>query len=252
MAPDGGPPAYDSSTAKPVGAEKSPLGPGHDMTEDEKLARKLQDEENARAGVGTATGSRGEADSYYSSGAPPQYGAQAPYGQQQSQYGSQPPYGQQSSPYNQQSPYGGPSPGPQGPQGMYNDPNGPMDQSQKKGFLGKLLGRNKQRPPYQQPYQQQGPYQQPYQGQYAAPPGAPSKKPGMGPMGAAALGAGGGLLGGVLLGEALDHHGGYGMGGMGMGPMGMGGMGMGGMGMGGGYGGDNGYGTLKVPQCPDH
>jgi hypothetical protein len=200
--PGGPPPSYDPANAKPVGPEKSRLGPGADISEDEKLARQLQDEENARAGIGSSK-DRGESDAYYNSAPPPQYGDYP---------GQQPSYGQS----------GGPSPGPAaaglaGPAGMYGDPNGPQDQ-QKKGLLGKLFGKNRpQQQPYHQPYH--GGYMSPSgpppggyygQGPYGQSPYAqPGRKSGIGTGGAAALGLGGGLLGGMLLEEAIDgHHGG--------------------------------------------
>lgn len=231
--PTGPPPGYDKTSTKAVGPEKPPLGPDSGMSEDEKLARRLQDEENARAGIGGSK-DRGEADSYYGSGAPPQYGD---IGGQQSQYSQ---YG------------GGPSPGPSaGPAGMYGDPNGPQDQ-QKKGLFGKLFGKNR---PQQYPQQYQQPYQQqPYSAPHGPPPGGyygqqqqyaqPGRKSGIGAGGAAALGLGGGLLGGVLLEEAIDgHHGGGGYGGDDGGYGGDdGGYGGGDGGDGGGFGGGDGGG----------
>jgi len=208
--PGGAPPGYDQGSAKLVGPEKG----GYDPSEDEKLARKLQEEENARANVGGSgppAGNRGESDAYYGGGGPgagpPGYGQspQPQYGQQQGGgYPPQPGYPQQ---------YGAPSPQ---PQGMYGDPNGPGAQGvqgqEKKGLLGKLFGGKK---PQQQ--QQQG---------YGNPYAQPGKKPGGIGAGGLALGAGGGLLGGALLASAMDgHHGGGGYGGGGYG---------------GGYGGDDG------------
>jgi hypothetical protein len=176
-APPGAPPAYDTQNARPAGIEKpdikSPLGGtgpgGSGLTEDERLARQLQDEENARAGLPHGAHSplpndpnRGASDSYYNDGPP----------QGQSGYGSPQPasYGQQN-------------------QGPY-DASGPQDKGKSKGLLGKLaggfLGKNKypqqqqQQPQYypqpQQQYPQQGygyPQQgyPPGQGQYGRKPG---------------------------------------------------------------------------------
>ena len=231
-APDG-PPAYDNAQARPVGSEKGGVtshttgeqlfaggagagGVGSsgrpDTSADEEFARKLQEEENARRSGGHGpAGDRGAADSYYTQG-----GGQ--YGQQGGQYGSSP------APYD-----------PNQVQGQSSDPRG----KSKGGFLGKLLGKAKdktsQQPHYGQqhgyPPQQGGYYQQggpqmgygqqgygqpgypPQQGYYGgAPMGGgymqqrPGRRPGggMGAGGAAALGVGGGLLGGMMLGSALD------------------------------------------------
>lgn len=171
----------------PVGPEKG----GANLSEDEKLARKLQEEENARAQPGGpgAAANRGESDAYYGAGGPgagpPGYGGppqQPQYGQQQPQYGQQQGYPQQQQGYPPQQGY---------PQGAYGDPNGPgMAQgggaSEKKGLLGKLFGGGKK------PQQQGSPYAQ------------PGKKPGGIGAGGLALGAGGGLLGGALLASAMD------------------------------------------------
>lgn len=201
-APAGPPPLYSHGDAKPVEAEKSGLssnnpyasatggaGSSHDISEDERLARQLQEEENAR-GQGRPT-SRGASDSYY---------------QQQAAYGQPAGYGQPG-----YTPTGSPMPA--------GSPL-PEDKSKAKGgFLGKLLGKSSHStpqyggyPPQQQYYggppqgqyggypPQQGYYQgYPPQQQYGSP-----KKSGLGVGGAAALGVGGGLLGGVLLGEALE------------------------------------------------
>lgn len=169
-----------------------------DISEDEALARRLQDEENARAYGGP--GDRGPADAYYSQqGGTPQPG-QYGYGQGQNMY-----------PPQQNAPYGGPSPGPQEQTGKA------------KGFLSKLMGKSSSSsgPKYGYPPQQQGygygqptygqpAYGQPGPGGYYPPQGgmygAPGKKKhGIGPGGAAALGVGGGLLaGGLIAGAAAD------------------------------------------------
>ncbi|KAF2734868.1 hypothetical protein EJ04DRAFT_576568 [Polyplosphaeria fusca] len=177
-----------------------------DISEDERLARQLQEEENARA-HGSAAGDRGAADNYYQQGG---YGQGNMYPPQ-----SESPYPHSQSPYQQsQSPY---------PQQGYEGEKG----KSKGGFLGKLLGKSSSKPSYGSPaLHQQGPYQQPG---YGAPGGGyynqgqpgpgyypqqqmygqpGRKKPGMGAGGAAALGVGGGLLGGALIGSALAGDGG--------------------------------------------
>ena len=199
------------------------MGSSHPISEDEKLARQLQAEEESKAGGS----SRGAADSYYGQQGPsPGYGGGAQYGA-----GSSPgPYGQPpGASYDQQLP---PRP----------------DSKTKGGFLGKVFGKHSAPPAHQQPYPQQGyaggyPQQgyppQQYGGappggyyggqpQYAQQQAAPPKKHGLGTAGGAALGLGGGLLGGALLGEALSDGGGDG--------------GDDGGGDGGGYGGDGGGG----------
>ncbi|KAK8160430.1 hypothetical protein BKA80DRAFT_275045 [Phyllosticta citrichinensis] len=210
--PDGPPPSYSSGgDAKPAPSEKSglgsnnPWGPGAssshpDISEDERLARQLQAEEDARArgggsGNGTPAAHRGASDGYY--GAP---GAQGGYGQPS-------PYGQSELPPR------------------------PEEKGKKGGFLGKLLGKasgssghHQQQPHYgggyptQQNYYggaPQGQYgyapQQGYYGQGGYPQQQyvqqrPHKSGGMGAGGAAALGVGGGLLGGMLLADAIDDH----------------------------------------------
>jgi len=208
-------------------SEKSGFGsnsPYANMNEDEKLARKLQEEEDARAGRYSGDG-RGLANNYYHQ--PPQPGGyeqhnMAPYAQ-----GGQPSY-----------------------QGV-----GAQEKSGKsKGLLGKLLGKATGGssssahgyPPQHQSYGQPlgyggGGYQQ-------RPMGMPmgggmmggGRRPGggMGAGGAMALGAGGGLLGGALLGSALADGGDGGdYGGDGGGDFGGGDMGGGDMG-GGDFGGD--------------
>jgi len=211
-APGGPPPLYDHGDAKSVEAEKSGLssnnpyasatggaGSSHDISEDERLARQLQEEENARA-QGRPT-SRGASDSYY---------------QQQAAYGQPAGYGQPG--------YGQPGYGQPG----YTPTDSPMPAGEplsedrgkaKGGFLGKLLGKGSHSKPQYGGYPpQQQYYGGPPQGQYGGYPPqqgyyqgyppqqqyGPPKKSGMGAGTAAALGVGGGLLGGVLLGEALE------------------------------------------------
>lgn len=178
------------------------------MSEDERLARRLQEEENARAGHGP--NNRGQADDFYKQ----QDGLGAPsYGQPQGQYG-------QGSPYPpQQGPYGAPSPQPYTQQA---EPYAQAKGKQKGGIFGKLLGKagSSSRPPQQYGYPQQQPgygapmygqpgYGQPGPGGYYGGPqqamyGQPQRKHGLGAGGAAALGVGGGLLGGMLLGEGIE------------------------------------------------
>ncbi|KAF2854970.1 hypothetical protein T440DRAFT_199499 [Plenodomus tracheiphilus IPT5] len=212
--PHGAPPGYGSTGAvssHPTGvSEKSGFGsnnPYANMSEDEKLARKLQEEEEARAGRRSGD-MRGQANDYYNQ--PGQAGG----------------YGQQS-----------PAPYAQGGQSSYQETSPQQDRGGKKGLLGKLLGKatggsssssSHGYPPQQHGYSQQG-YGQPqgyggapggyYGGGYQQRPmGMPmgggmmggGRRPGGGGMGAGgamALGAGGGLLGGALLGSAMADGG---------------------------------------------
>jgi hypothetical protein len=168
------------------------VSPGPNMSEDERLARQLQDEEEVRA-RGHAAGGAGSAGDYYSQGAPPnQYAQQgynaSPYGQDQTSYAA------------------------------------PITQDKGKskgGLLGKLLGKasgssgsHSQGLPQQhgqyyggQPGYGQTGYYPPQQGMGMM--GRPQRRPGggMGMGGAAALGVGGGLLGGAMLGSALGDAG---------------------------------------------
>jgi hypothetical protein len=191
--PSDAPPSYNHDEAKPVAAEKTGLSTNNpyamhgavgassaqDITEDEKLARKLQEEENAKLG------NRGESDAYYGAGP----GAAGPPG-----YGPQP--GQ----------YGGPS-------SSYDQalPPRPEEKGKSKGLFGKLLGKSSHKPTYaaypqqQQQYYppQQPPYGYPQQGYYQQ--GPPGRRPGGGGLGVgtgAALGVGAGLLGGALIADA--------------------------------------------------
>lgn len=216
-APGGPPPLYDHGDAKSVEAEKSGLssnnpyasatggaGSSHDISEDERLARQLQEEENARA-QGRPT-SRGASDSYYQQQAA--YGQPAGYGQPG--YG-QPGYGQPG--------YGQPGYTPTDSPMPAGEPLSEDRGKAKGGFLGKLLGKGSHSKPQYGGYPpQQQYYGGPPQGQYGGYPPqqgyyqgyppqqqyGPPKKSGMGTGTAAALGVGGGLLGGVLLGEALE------------------------------------------------
>ncbi|KAF2146146.1 uncharacterized protein K452DRAFT_315396 [Aplosporella prunicola CBS 121167] len=215
-APDGPPPSYSQGAARPAPTEKggylssnNPYGPGasggsssHSIAEDERLARQLQAEEDARA-QGRPT-SRGAADGYYNQGGAPGYGQPSPYGQQS-----------------------------QSPAQGYPQQLPPRDDKGKSkgGFLGKLLGKAGgsqqhygQQYPHQQPQYQQQYYSGPPQGQYGYAPQQgyygqgggygqpqyiqqrPQKSGGLGAGGAAALGVGGGLLGGMLLADAIEDH----------------------------------------------
>lgn len=172
-APSGPPPGYNTGATRPVSSEKAAnlYNPGQNVSEDERLARKLQEEEN---------GKRGLSDSYYQGGAS---GGQ--YGQQQPSYGQQSGYAQQGAVQ----------------QGAYAPPQQQYaaQPEQKKGFLGKLLGSHSTGQPQ---YQQQA-YGQPQYGyghpQYVQ---QPARRTG-GLGGNAALGIGGGLLGGMLLGDMI-------------------------------------------------
>jgi len=215
---DNAPPSYPGAQAGGIGthttgtSEKSALSsnnpyasgaPGaNNMTEDEKLARKLQEEEEARArshGLGAA-GDRGASNEYYNQS-----------GQQHGGYPQQQQYPQQSA-----------SPYPQS-QTPYNDSSaGDRGSSKGKGLVGKLLGKvagGKSSSSHGYPQQshyggQPGYYQQPGQPMMGGPMmggpmGGGGRRPGggMGAGGAMALGAGGGLLGGALLGSAMADGG---------------------------------------------
>ncbi|KAI9683718.1 MAG: hypothetical protein M1822_005908 [Bathelium mastoideum] len=215
------PPPYAPGDSKPVGPEKGGLGSNNPFgsgggssshaDSDEALARRLQAEEDARAHGRPL--SRGAADSYYSGG-----GAGAAYGA-----------GAGGAAYGQQG---------QQQQGQNYDQDLPPRPEQKRGFLGKLLGKNSggSSPgpqgghhygggyPQQQQQAPQGYYQGPPQGQYGYAPqqgyygqGGYAPQPqyaqqqqpqrrhgGLGAGGGLALGAGAGLLGGLALGEAMD------------------------------------------------
>ncbi|KAF2717940.1 hypothetical protein K431DRAFT_349131 [Polychaeton citri CBS 116435] len=210
--PPGAPPGYDHGQSHDTGPEKGGFGSnnpyassnfggsGSNTTSDEEYARRLQEEENARA---AGNSSRGASDGYYGSGAGPQ---SAGYGQQQPQqsYASQdlPPREQKRGLFGKLSSKlggGGSSSRPSG--------YGQQQQQQYGGY-----------PPQQQyggypPQQQYGGYppQQQYGGGYPPQGGyyqqAPQKRHGgMGAGGAAALGVGGGLLGGVLLADAMNDN----------------------------------------------
>lgn len=206
-APPGPPPSYNHGDSRGTGPEKGGLGSNNpygqtyptqgsqnNVSDDEAYARKLQEEEDARARAGQ--GSRGAADSYYQGGASaaPQYGqsvSPAPYAQQQ------------------QLP--------------------PRDQAagaSKGGFLSKLMGKSSSSRPQQsygpsyggypshQQQQEHYQHQQPQAGYSGYPPQQyqqqyqqqPQKKAGMSAGTGALLGGGAGLLGGMLLMDEIDDH----------------------------------------------
>lgn len=205
-APAGPPPGYNHNAAVTPTPEKSAYGAGSaNVSEDEKLARRLQEEENARSGGSSAD--RGASDSYYTPGG---QGA-TPYGQ--------PAYGQQQ-PTPQATSYGSPSPSPYGEQQQL-----PPRDEKSKGLFGKLAGKfgggsSGGRPaqygqqygqgggyPQQQNYppQQYGGYPQQGGGYYPQQQQQQPQKQGMG-AGGALLGAGAGLVGGALLMDAFEDH----------------------------------------------
>ncbi|KAF1814573.1 hypothetical protein P152DRAFT_480736 [Eremomyces bilateralis CBS 781.70] len=219
------PPAYDD-TPRQSGPEKgdrlgsnNPFSPQNtgsasgsgqpNISDDERIARQLQEEENAR---------RGASDSYYNGG--PQGAAPN---------------------------YGGPShsPGPAGPYDPSQQYGAVSDKGsgRKSGLLGKLLGKAQGKLPIGaggQGYQGGGGYYPgPHQSQYGYPPqhgyynqghgmpygphgghggfpygggyGGGGRRRGMGAGGGAALGLGAGLVGGALIGDAIGdaHEDGY-------------------------------------------
>ncbi|CAO2648571.1 Nn.00g078380.m01.CDS01 [Neocucurbitaria sp. VM-36] len=193
----GGVSSYPTGTSDKsgFGSNNPYAGAGANISEDEKLARRLQEEEEARAG-GPAGEHRAAANDYYNQ----------PVQSQSGQYGG---YPQQSA-----------SPYPQQTQTPYQDTT-TQDRGKSKGLLGKLLGKasghgsssTHSYPPQQHGYGQPAPggyygggYQQPPMG-YGMPAGGRRPGGGMGAGGAMALGAGGGLLGGALLGSAMADAG---------------------------------------------
>lgn len=202
-APPGPPPSYQGGPQRSAFPEKGGYpGPGGatgspNISEDERLARQLQQEEEAKVR------SRGAADSYYS-------GAAGGVG------------GTSSGVY--PGPGGASSGAYPGPGGVSNVGQAAGAQTQSKGFLGKLLGKHTTtgQPGYsQQSYPQQG-YAQPQYAQqgyggYTQQPQyvqqqqyvEPQRKHGLGGLGVgsgAALGLGGGLLGGMLIGDMISHE----------------------------------------------
>lgn len=205
LPPDAPPPSYTGSgdrlsSNNPYSGNTGAGRSSNDITEDERLARKLQAEEEERARTHGSAGAAypnpgGSSNAYYQGG--------QPYAPQQGQG------------------YGSPSSNP--PQQQQHDSKG-------KGLLGKLLskasaaGSSHSRPQgysyphqpayggygssaYGHSYPPHGMYGGGYGGGYGRRPGG-----GMGMAGAGALGLGGGLLGGAMLANAADagDHGGYG------------------------------------------
>lgn len=222
-APPGAPPAYGGAAAShPTGtSEKStfssnnPYGaqplsshqPG--ISDDEALARKLQEEEQARSG--------GSSNAYYGQQQPGTYGSSGPSVAGAPHSGGYPAPGG----YSHEQPYQ------QSPSTPYQQPQQQQqydDQSRGKtkgGILGKLLskasskGSSHQQPYGQQPHYGGGGYGGGYggQGMYQqrpgfGMPGGGGRRPGGG-MGAGglAMGAGAGLLGGAMLGSAMADDG---------------------------------------------
>lgn len=186
----GGPGAHSTSTEKSNLTSNNPYAQQPDISEDERYARQLQEEEQARARSHGDSAGAGAANAYYNS-----------------------------------APTGYPNPGGSSSAGItpgYGDASSQDRGKSKGGLLGKLLGKaggsssHQQQGgyagyPQQQGYPQQGygGYGQPMGGGYGGGMyGRPQRKTGgMGAGGAAALGVGGGLLGGMMLGEALGDAG---------------------------------------------
>ncbi|KAI0124563.1 hypothetical protein F4776DRAFT_630235 [Hypoxylon sp. NC0597] len=224
-APPGPPPSYTPGSGPAPSDSKSASGqnnpfinestkPGapstssHSIDEDERLARQLQEEEDARA---RGVGAHGAAASYGGTPVPPQgyssYPDQLPprgssgtpadkakgllgkfFGGKSKQHGSSGYPGQQYPPQQAYGGYGSPPP----QQGYYGGP--PPGQY---GGYGA--------PPQQ--YGGYGGYPQGQGGYYGGQPAAAQKKPGgMGAAGGAALGLGAGLIGGALIADAIDDH----------------------------------------------
>ncbi|KAF7845755.1 hypothetical protein BT93_L0760, partial [Corymbia citriodora subsp. variegata] len=153
-APAGPPPSYNNSGSQNVGPEKSglgtnnpysgPRGGSQNISDDEAYARKLQEEENARAqgGTGAGNGNRGAADGYYGAQSGGMQYGQNTYGQ--GTYG-QSNYGQSASPAPQYMGQGSSS---------YAQP---AQTASKGGFLSKIMGKASG-PQQQQPAYQQGGY----------------------------------------------------------------------------------------------
>lgn len=198
--PSGAPPGYGGvASSFPTGtSEKSQFGsnnpygsqqPG--ISEDEKLARRLQEEEQARAGGSSGDANRGASNDYYGQS---QGGYPAPGGYSQGQQ-----YQDPSTPYQSQ------------PQQYEDQSRG----KSKGGLLGKIMGKvsggghgSSQQPQgYGQPaYGGGGMYGRPG---YAMPAGRRQGGGGIG-AGGLAMGAGAGLLGGALIGDAIGDAGDHG------------------------------------------
>ncbi len=211
--PAGAPPGYGGVTAShPTGTSEmsnfSSNNPYNSqqtgLSDDEKLARKLQDEEQSRAGH-LPGDNRGTSNDYYNQ---PQggYGATGPSVAGAPHSGGYPAPGG----YSQGQPY-------QAPTTPYQSTPQPEESrgKSKSGLLGKLLGKasgsSHHAPrPYGQPAYGGGGYHG-APGMYQQRPGygmPPGRRPGGG-MGAGglAMGAGAGLLGGAMLGSAMADDG---------------------------------------------
>ncbi|KAK4580322.1 WW domain-containing protein wwm1 [Recurvomyces mirabilis] len=208
-APPGAPPGYDHNTSQATGPEKSnnpyhQTGASGNMSEDERLARQLQEQENAGSG-----GARGASNDFYGQ----QGGA---YGQSGSAYGQQGgAYGQQSqSPYGQSAQLPARDEKSKGLFGKLTSKLGGSSSGSRPGYGGQGYGQGYPPPqqyggygggyPPQQPYGYQQGYPQQQYGGYGQQP--PRKSGGMGAGGGALLGAGAGLVGGALLMDAMDDH----------------------------------------------
>ena len=209
--PPGAPPGYDHGSSNHTPLEKSgafgsnnPYGavtPNATGESDEAMARRLQQEEQARQGLGSSS-NRGAADNYYGAG------GSGPL--QQHGAGSPSPYGQQ----NQLPPR-------EEKRGLFSKISSKLGGSSKPpqqyGGAGYGGGGYQQGYGHQQPgyggyggypqqggmYQQQPMYQQPMYGAY----GRPQRRPGggMGAGGGAALGLGAGMLGGMAIGGMMAN-----------------------------------------------
>ncbi|KAI0137353.1 hypothetical protein BJ170DRAFT_678202 [Xylariales sp. AK1849] len=209
-----GPSPSDAKTNPFANYDTKPGGPSHSESEDERLARQLQDEENARARGGGAASSylsggssASQSPSPYQNQLPPRPGDEANRGSSSDKakgllgkifggsknktydggYGGYP---------QQQHGYGSPAP----QQGYYGGGGGP-------GYPQQGYGGGYPQQGYGGGYGQQG-YgpQQGYGGGYGGGRPAKSSGGGMGMAGGAALGLGAGVIGGALLMDAVDDH----------------------------------------------
>lgn len=204
MTSSGGPPGYDHNSAVDTGPEKGNGAAAYGQTgagngssqvdEDERLARQLQAEEEAR----TASAGGGAAHSYY--GQSPSAQGQNPTSPSQSQLPSRDAGGEKK----------------RGLLGKLTSKLGGGSSSKPSGYA---QGFPQQQYPQRYPVPGYGgyPQQQPYGGGYGGGYGGPPpggyyqqqqrpQRSGLGTGGGLALGAGAGLLGGVMLGEALDNN----------------------------------------------
>lgn len=200
-APPGPPPGYSTGSGgvdrNPTDSKTNPYdnynapGSSNTLESDAALAARLQAEEDARA----SSSSRNAQQDYQNTPLPPQDQQDLPPREEKSKglfgklFGGKT-GGSSSRPYGNQPQYGG---GGYGGQPQYGQPQQQYYPQQ-------------QYPPpqqYPQQYPQQG-YGGGYGGGYAQQP--PKKSGGIGTMGGAALGLGGGLIGGMLLEDAIDNH----------------------------------------------